>query len=49
MKLSALITAFGRGLLRQACCACIERCGLIAGASGECCAVATEAFLNEQQ
>jgi hypothetical protein len=31
MKLGRWISAIGRGLWRQACRACIERCALIAG------------------
>ena len=46
MNLIKLIGAAARGLCRQACCACIERCTLIAGA-GACSGALVAGFLDQ--
>ena len=46
MKLIKLMTAAVHGLCRQACCACIERCTLIAGA-GACSGALVSGFLDQ--
>lgn len=46
MKITKWMGAFGRGMARQLYCACIERCGLIAGSA--CCGDAVATLLRDE-